>query len=203
MIAHHVPQVGPVEDAADVDDPSEGAIEEVEQVRTDVEDSPFSWRHGDPAYSPPSKPPDSQRALPPLHGPSAAASASHATGLVAKRKVTTMLATPAAETASASRRGTIEGFSDRLLEDEVASSSGRIDGDLRLDGGWHGEGDDVDAVDQRPDVVEGAGPVRRGEGTGCLRPSGPHADEVEVGVGGDARGVDVLRPRSAADESCA
>jgi hypothetical protein len=85
----------------------------------------------------------------------------------------------------------------------VAAGTGRIDGDLRLDGGWHGEGDDVDGADQRPDVVEGAGPVRRGEGTGRRRSSGPHSDEVEVGVGGDARGVDALRPRSAADESYA
>ena len=83
----------------------------------------------------------------------------------------------------------------------MAAGTGRVDGDLAPARRGHGEGDDVDGVDQRPDVVEGAGPVRRGEGAGCRRSSRPHADEVEVGMGGDARGVDALRPRSAADES--
>ena len=82
----------------------------------------------------------------------------------------------------------------------MTARSCRAQGQSGLDRWGNGERDDIDGRDETSDVIESSGAVLGRDLGGNRRAPRPHADKVDAGVGGERRGVDAARPRSAADE---
>ena len=126
--------------------------------------APSSWRHGDPAYMPSSRAPESQRAVPPLHDSTGSDGGEPLVGFRGEPK---RQDDDAGDTRRADGVGelpsVIERGGDRLLEDQVTAGPGCRHGELWLHGRRDREGDDVDGVDQCVEVIEGDRVVGGGE----------------------------------------